>query len=132
MMCYTRKVHFVLDKMNTTRSLMHNAEMIDAHAKPCEHGRNKSILPVFHGRDVHATVGFARAPIIWDTEMTVRTVCFWAFVILVAMNAKRLNFINPFVDDGRNKTYKLIFLIIGLLATVIHIIGNLILKLGDR
>jgi hypothetical protein len=48
---------------------------------------------------------------IWDRKEIIRDVCFWTFVILVAMNAKRLNFINPLVDDGRNKKFKIIFLI---------------------
>ncbi len=64
------------------------------------------------------------------TDAIVRVLLFWIFVFLVIKNAKRMNRINPFANDGiKNKKIKLVLLAIGLLACAIHIIGRLILKL---
>ena len=65
-----------------------------------------------------------------NTDEIVRILIFWIFVFLIIMNAKRMKRINPFANDGiKNKKIKLVILAIGLLATVIHVIGRLILKL---
>lgn len=56
---------------------------------------------------------------------------FWVFILLVVMNVKTINRVNPLVDGAiKNKKLRLFILFIGTLACIIQIIGALLRLTG--
>ena len=61
----------------------------------------------------------------------IRVMFFWVFILLVVMNVKTINRVNPLVDGAiKNKKLRLFILFIGTLACIIQIIGALLRLTG--